>query len=222
MSTRASHRRKESPPPARLGMRGCAIFALSMILCLWLLTLSILSHAQIPAAAHQYRQAIARETAFRFGVAGPVPVIAAQIMQESKFNPLARSPVGAQGLMQFMPTTATWAGQVAIAGPVQPLNPQWSIRAGVWYDRWLYDRVKTADTECDRWAFVLASYNGGLGYVYKRQKLSAAPGDWAATGRINPGIHPANQRENADYPRQILGRWQPLFTTWGRTVPFPC
>lgn len=222
MSTRASHRRKESPPPTRLGMRGCAIFALSLILGLWLMALSMVAHSQIPAAAHQYRQTIARETAFRFGAAAPVPVIAAQIMQESKFNPAARSPVGAQGLMQFMPATATWTGQAGVDGPVQPLNPQWSIRAGVWYDRWLWDRVKTANTECDRWAYVLSSYNGGLGYVYKRQKLSAAPGSWAATGRLNPGIHPANQRENEDYPRQILGRWQPLFTSWGRPVPFPC
>ncbi|CAG2132427.1 transglycosylase SLT domain-containing protein [Cupriavidus numazuensis] len=222
MSTRASHRRKESPPPTRLGMRGCAVVALSVIVGLMLLAATLAASAQIPPAAHQYRQAIARETAFRFGATGPVPVIAAQIMQESKFNPLARSQVGAQGLMQFMPATATWAGQAGVDGPVQPLNPQWSIRAGVWYDRWLYDRVKTAATECDRWAFVLSSYNGGLGYVYKRQKLSAAPGSWPVTGQINPGIHPANQRENADYPLQILGRWQPLFTTWGRPVRFPC
>ncbi len=221
MSTRASHAKKQAAPASRkAGMRGGALAALVLILALYLFALS--AAAQIPPAAHQYRQAIARETAFRFGVAGPVPVIAAQIMQESKFNPLARSQVGAQGLMQFMPTTATWAGQAGVDGPVQPLNPQWSIRAGVWYDRWIYDRVKTAATECDRWAFVLSSYNGGLGYVYKRQKLSPAPASWDATGQINPGIHPANQRENQSYPQQILGRWQPLFKTWGRTVDFPC
>lgn len=142
-------------------MRGCAIVALSVIMALSLLAVSSVAIGQIPAAAHQYRQAIARETAFRFGAAAPVPVIAAQIMQESKFNPAARSQVGAQGLMQFMPATATWAGQAGVDGPVQPLNPQWSIRAGVWYDRWLWDRVKTFHTECDRWAYVLSSYNGG-------------------------------------------------------------
>lgn len=222
MSTRASHRRKESPPPTRFGMRGCAIFALSLILSLWLLALSAAAQGHIPAAAHQYRQAIARETAFRFGAAAPVPVIAAQIMQESKFNHTARSPVGAQGLMQFMPTTATWAGQAGVDGPVQPLNPQWSIRAGVWYDRWLWDRVKTFDTECDRWAFVLQSYNSGLGWVYKRQKLSPKPGNYAVTGPINPGVHPASQREAQGYAPMIMGRWQPLFTSWGRPVPFPC
>ncbi|AOY90547.1 hypothetical protein BKK79_00920 [Cupriavidus sp. USMAA2-4] len=205
-------------------MRGCAKAALGAIGCLLLLTaaLAAVAQAQIPVVAHQYRQQIARETAFRFGVDGPVPVVAAQIMQESKFNPLARSQVGALGLMQFMPATAEWAGQAGISGPVQPLNPQWSIRAGVWYDRWLYDRVKTADSECDRWAFVLSSYNGGLGYVYKRQKLSATPGSWGTTGAINPGIHPANQRENQSYPHHILGRWQPLFKGWGRTVGYPC
>jgi soluble lytic murein transglycosylase-like protein len=216
MSTRASHGPHRMPLVTR---RGCALGALLLIAPLWLLSLS--AFAQTPPTAQQYRPLIARETAFRFGVDGPVPVVAAQIMQESKFNPMARSQVGAVGLMQFMPATAEWAGQVGIAGPVQPLNPQWSIRAGVWYDRWLYDRVK-ADSECDRWAYVLSGYNGGLGYVYKRQKLSAAPGDWTATGQINPGIHPANQRENQSYPHQILGRWQPLFRSWGRPVSYPC
>ncbi|WP_156173855.1 transglycosylase SLT domain-containing protein [Cupriavidus basilensis] len=221
MSTRASRaRRTAAPANPKAWMRRGAIVALLILAELYLL--AALACAQIPPAANQYRQAIARETAFRFGVTGPVPVVAAQIMQESKFNPLARSQVGAQGLMQFMPTTAEWAGQAGVDGPVQPLNPQWSIRAGVWYDRWLYDRVKVAETECDRWAFALSGYNGGSGYVNKRQKLSARPGSWAETGQINPGIHPANQRENQAYPHQILGRWQPLFKTWGRPVAYPC
>ncbi|SCU73477.1 Phage lysin [Cupriavidus necator] len=217
MSTRASHTPQRSPLVTR---RGCALGALLFIVLLWLLSLS--AFAQTPPTAQQYRPLIARETAFRFGVDSPMPVVAAQIMQESKFNPLARSPVGAQGLMQFMPATATWAGEIAIPGPVQPLNPAWSIRAGVWYDRWLYDRIKTANSECDRWAFVLQSYNSGLGWVYKRQKLSSQPGNYAATGPINPGVHPASQREAQGYALAIMGRWQPLFTTWGRTVPFPC
>lgn len=221
MSTRASHAKKQAAPASpRAGMRGGALAALALILALYLFALT--AAAQVPPAANQYRQLIARETAFRFGVAGPVPVIAAQIMQESKFNPLARSQVGAQGLMQFMPATATWAGQAGVDGPVQPLNPQWSIRAGVWYDRWIYDRVRTAASECDRWAFVLQSYNSGLGWVYKRQKLSSQPGNYAATGVINPGVHPASQREAQGYAPVIMGRWQPLFKTWGRPVPFPC
>jgi soluble lytic murein transglycosylase-like protein len=181
------------------------------------LVLAIHSAAAQPVASLQYRAQITREAQFRFGIPAPVPAIAAQIMQESAFNPLARSRVGASGLMQFMPTTATWAAQASHTGPAETFNPQWSIRMGVWYDRWLYERIR-AETECDRWMFALSSYNGGLGYVYKRQKLSTAPGSWPTTGMLNPGITPANQVENQSYGPRILLKHQPQFASWGRTT----
>jgi soluble lytic murein transglycosylase-like protein len=174
--------------------------------------------AQMPSAALQYRAQIVRETEARFGLPAPTPVIAAQIMQESQFNPTARSGVGASGLMQFMPKTAEWAAVAGQLGQANPTSPAWAIRAGVWYDRWLYERVRIADSECDRWNFTLSAYNGGLGYVYKRQAMAYRPGSWALTGSINPGITAANQRENADYSKRILTRWQTIFTDWGRTV----
>jgi soluble lytic murein transglycosylase-like protein len=174
--------------------------------------------APIPGAAFQYRAQITRETEARFGLPAPTPVIAAQIMQESQFNPNARSQVGAQGLMQFMPKTSEWAAVAGELGQAHPTSPAWAIRAGVWYDRWLYDRVRTADTDCDRWNFTLSAYNGGLGYVYKRQGMAYRPGSWALTGPINPGITAANQRENADYSKRILTHWQTIFTDWGKTV----
>lgn len=173
--------------------------------------------AQIPAAALAYRSTITREAETRFGLPAPTPVIAAQIMQESQFNPRARSGVGAQGLMQFMPATAEWAATAGQLGQAQPTSPAWAIRAGVWYDRWLYDRVR-GNTDCDRWNFALSAYNGGLGLVYKRQRLSASPYSWDSTGFINPGITPANQTQNEDYSTRILTNWQTIFTDWGHTV----
>lgn len=164
-----------------------------------------------------YRATITREAQFRFGIPAPAPAIAAQIQQESAWNPAAVSRVGAAGLMQFMPATAKWASTAGAFGSMDPFNPLWSIRAGVWYDRWLYDRIK-ADTDCDRWLFALSAYNGGLGYVYKRQKLSKAPGLWDQTGTLNPGITPANQRENQAYGPRILLKHQPAFVAWGRPV----
>lgn len=168
--------------------------------------------------ANAYRAHITREAQMRFGVPAPVPVIAGQIQQESAWSPTARSPAGAMGLMQFMPATAEWAETVNKWGAVDPYNPAWSIRAGIWYDRWLYDRVRTYASECDRWLYVLSAYNGGLGFVYKRQALSAAPGFWDRTGTLNPGILPANQRENEAYGPRIVYRHQPGFAKWGRTV----
>lgn len=164
-----------------------------------------------------YRAQITREAQFRFGIPSPAPAIAAQMQQESAGNPNAQSRVGASGLMQFMPKTAEWAATAGSLGHAQPTNPAWAIRAGVWYDRWLFDRVK-ANSDCDKWLFSLSAYNGGLGYVYKRQKLSAQPGSWMATGTINPGILPANQRENESYGPKILTKHQLRFAHWGRTV----
>jgi len=173
----------------------------------------IVAFAQTP---HPYRGAVQREAQARFGVPPPTPVIAAQIHQESGWNPKAQSPVGAQGLMQFMPATARWVATQEAFGVVDAFNPVWSIRAGVWYDRWLYERVKAKDT-CDRWRFALSGYNGGLGWVYKRQKKSPSPGDYDVTSIINPGIHPANQKENEGYAARIMYRHQPRYASWGKT-----
>ena len=170
-----------------------------------------------PQAAAPFRGQVIREAQFRFGVPAPAPVIAGQIQQESAWNPNAKSRTGALGLMQFMPKTAEWAAIENGWGAVNATNPDWAIRAGVWYDKWLYDRSR-ANTDCDRWHFALASYNGGLGWTRKRQKLSTDPGSWEATGRINPGIADANQHENETYSDRILSRHQPRFTDWGRTV----
>lgn len=169
--------------------------------------------------ADAYRATITREAQFRFGIPAPAPAIAAQIAQESAFNPMARSRVGAQGLMQFMPATAQWAAVAGAFGTPDPFNPAWAIRAGVWYDRWLYERVRTYTTECDRWLFALQAYNSGLGYVYKRQQRSSAPGSYDATAYINPGITAANQIESQSYGPVILRKHQLAFASWGKT---PC
>lgn len=169
----------------------------------------------ILAFANHYRSHVIRETQLRFGIPSPSPVVAGQIAQESGWNPRAQSPVGAQGLMQFMPATARWVATKEAFGAVDAFNPLWSIRAGVWYDRWLYDRVK-GHTTCDRWQFALSAYNGGLGWVNRRKARSEDPLDYEATSTINPGIHPANQHENQQYPARIMYRHQPAYRGWGR------
>lgn len=203
---------------------GAALAGLAMVIGVGCAELAHAEPAKpIPAspASLQHRAQVIREAQMRFGVPAPAPVIAGQIQQESAWNPLAQSRVGAQGLMQFMPGTSAWATTAAGWDTNQPTNAAWSIRAGVWYDRWLYERVTVAASECDRWHFTLSAYNGGLGYVYKRQRLSSAPGFWDQTGSINPGIHPANQTENEAYPARILFRHQPGFRAWGRVVCLP-
>ena len=141
---------------------------------------------------------------------------AAQVHQESRWNASARSPVGAIGLTQFMPATAQWIGGLSPdLAERAPLNPTWALRALVVYDQWLWQRIR-AENDCERMAFVLSAYNGGLGWVYKRQKLSPQPGlCFDHTCAINPGVTPASQAENAHYPAVILQTFEPLYSGWG-------
>jgi hypothetical protein len=68
----------------------------------------------------QYREPILRSAA-RWGV--PPALMAGQLMAESGFDPNAGSPAGAQGIAQFMPSTA------AAYGLTNPYNPVAAIDA---------------------------------------------------------------------------------------------
>jgi hypothetical protein len=169
-----------------------------------------------PREALQHRAELKRQAHMVWGLDAPVAVFAAQIHQESRWRADARSPGGALGLTQFKPATARWMCNVdrALCGPA-PMNPTWALRALVVYDRWLWQRV-WAEDDCERMAFSLAAYNGGLGWVQKRQLLSLRPGVCLGqTCQINPGIAPSSQHENEHYPRVILLQHQALYRTWG-------
>jgi len=94
-------------------------------------------------------------------------LLAAQIYEESQFNPEAKSWAGAVGLMQLMPNTAKQFGIENRADPKQ------SLKAGIKYLEWLnkYWGEKIEIQE-ERIKFVLASYNIGLGHIVDAQKLT--------------------------------------------------
>lgn len=176
----------------------------------------------IPARAGQYRAHLVREARVVWGMSAPVATLAAQIHQESAWRHDAVSRAGAQGLAQFMPQTARWLPSVAPeTGEPLPLNPGWSIRAMVTYDKWLFNRIRAA-TVCDRWAMTLSAYNGGLGWLRRDQVLAAEygldPGRWEHVRLVNAGRSAANYEENRGYPDRILGRWTPVYKAagWGR------
>ena len=125
-----------------------------------------------PRAAYQHRDTLIRASRIVWGLDAPGAVFAAQIHTESWRKNSTVSTAGAQGLAQFMPSTAKWLPTVAPeVGKPAPFNPGWSFRACVTYDKYLWDRLaaknaqKKVLTPCDRMAFALSAYNGGMGWT---------------------------------------------------------
>lgn len=79
----------------------------------------------------------------------------AMMHTESAFNPNARSPVGAQGLMQLMPATAR---RFKVSNP---WNPADNIEGSAKYIAWLMRRFN------NNVEFAVAGYNAGEGNVDK-------------------------------------------------------
>lgn len=196
----------------------------------YLATLAMLSAGiawavEIPADAWQWRRTLTREGQAAFGLNAPIADFGAQIHQESAWKPKAKSRVGAYGLSQFMPATATWiSGAYPELGPdPQPANPMWALRALVTYDRHIWDRVRAVDG-CHRMAKVLSGFNGGLSWVFRDEKLAASkgldPSKWFGNVEtVNSGRSAANFRENRQYPVRILIRLAPVYVRndWGPT-----
>lgn len=99
-------------------------------------------------------------------------IIKAQSMQESRLNPTAKSPVGAYGLMQFMPLTAKQVKkELNITIDKPEAIPELAIKMGVYYDRKLLNGWKSERTEESRYKLMFASYNAGIGHLINAQKL---------------------------------------------------
>lgn len=114
----------------------------------------------VPRMPDPYRalfHRIARETRV------PVALIAAVAAAESGFDPMARSPKGATGLMQLMPDTARRFNVLNL------LSPEDNLRGGANYLRWLSERF---GHDMER---VIAAYNAGEGAVERAGGTPAIP-----------------------------------------------
>lgn len=93
-------------------------------------------------------------------------LITAQMFQESRFNPTAKSWVGALGLLQVMPKTAEEFGFKNLK------NPETGLHAGIKYLQWVQDRFDHELPVKDRMWFTLAAYNAGVGHVRDARRLA--------------------------------------------------
>lgn len=174
-----------------------------------------------------------REQAQRTGV--PAELLFAQLLQESGFRTHARSPVGAQGIAQFMPGTARRYGLS------NPNDPAQAIRAQADYMRDLLRMFGGNESHA------LAGYNAGEGRVrryggippfaetqnYVRSimgTVNAIRGDrldvqattvyLSGDIRMRTGeIHPSGYGPAVDNPRLAWDR--PTVTGRGITLPMP-
>ena len=214
---------------------GAAILVIVLVALLFFADMSLAAgsaHAgetAIPRAALQYRGQLIREARAVWGMEAPVAIFAAQIHTESNWRNNVTSFAGAQGLAQFMPSTAAWLPSVAPeTGTPAPFNPAWSLRACVTYDKWLYDRLRPMRAAslavCERMAFTLSGYNGGIGWVGKDRALAARtgrnPDRWFGNVEdVNAGRNKSAIKENRRYVTLIFQR-QSAYTAagWGPGV----
>ncbi|MEP6549750.1 MAG: transglycosylase SLT domain-containing protein [Gemmatimonadales bacterium] len=120
-------------------------------------------------------------------------LVAALIRQESNFNPMATSPVGARGLMQLMPDVGRSVAQSKGIGPWDPdllYQPATNIKLGTAHLSGLVRRYPDV-------VKVLSAYNAGESRVEKWSSKAGASDPEVFTERI-PFV------ETRDYVRIIL------------------
>jgi membrane-bound lytic murein transglycosylase MltF len=179
---------------------------------------------QIAHRAKQYQRILVGVAYDKWGQTAPIQLLAAQVHQESRWNPTARSKY-ACGLTQFTPDTAKWISDTyrVSVGPGDCLNPIWALRAQAQYMYVLQARRSPQSaTNCDSWRFALWDYNGGPGWTNRDRALTEKLG---GNSRNAQEVAPRNAgrkaeffRENRSYDIGIINKWQPLYKTWGGPV----
>jgi membrane-bound lytic murein transglycosylase F len=97
-------------------------------------------------------------------------LMSAQAYQESRFDPKAKSWVGALGLFQVMPGTGKSLGFLKLEDPEQ------GTHAGVMYMSRLIGQLEPELPFKHRLRFALAAYNAGLGHVLDARRLAREQG----------------------------------------------
>ncbi len=127
-------------------------------------------------------------------------LLAAVVYSESRFDPSARSPAGAVGLMQLLPDTAKGiavrtGGDGFVVSDL--LDPEINVRYGSWYLRSLLRRYGDLRT-------ALAAYHAGQGNV-DRWRAAGVGIQFPETRSYVAGVLAAQKRYARAYPDELGG-----------------
>ncbi|MBS0365325.1 MAG: membrane-bound lytic murein transglycosylase MltF [Proteobacteria bacterium] len=133
-------------------------------------------------------------------------LLAAIGYQESKWNPQAVSPDGAQGVMMLTADTA------AAMGIKDRADPQQSIAAGARYFAQVHDMIPERIPEPDRTWLTLAAYNAGFGHLEDARVITQSQGKnpdaWADVRERLPLL--AQERWYGHARRGYARGWEPV------------
>lgn len=126
----------------------------------------------------------------------------AQLIQESRLDPNAKSHVGAMGLGQFMPKT--WEQmQRELNITANAYAPTYNIQASAYYMRQLRNNFKKPRPEYDKHSLALASYNAGLGNILKAQQKGGNSLLYKPMIEALPKVTGHHSKETRDYVNRI-------------------
>lgn len=127
----------------------------------------------------------------------------AQLFAESRLDPSAISPVGAQGIAQFMPATWHEVTQQLRLGSVSPVHDV-AIDAYAYYMAKLRAVWRAGREPADRQPLAQASYNAGAGNIIKAQRVCGGARLWAGIAPcLDEVTGAAHSRETLTYVDRI-------------------
>lgn len=139
----------------------------------------------------------------------------ALLWQESRLDPDARSPAGAEGIAQFMPGTWATVAKAIGAGGLSPRMARPAIDAGAYY---LHSRLRIwtePRPRLERRRLAEACYNAGAGHIVNAQRQCRSYGvlecrDWGQIKLFLPAVTGRHAAETMSYVASIE-HWHRLF-----------
>ena len=136
-------------------------------------------------------------------------LLKSQMWAESDFRPDAVSPVGAEGLSQFMP--ATWREVAERLNITQPAtDPGAAIKAQGYYMEALASKWSSPRSEACRLRLASASYNAGFGHILSAQRKALMAPCWDRIGPALPQVTGDHAQETRGYVERIDRQYREL------------